>query len=110
MTRAVLSTLLQEYPILWHPRAASTNGQYKELADRLCLELSRALAPNPAINIFKPDNNNNNIVRIQFFTKTKLKQINKYSPAVTKVEEEWTNADTSVGAARAARSRDENGI
>jgi hypothetical protein len=38
-----------------------------------------------------------------------LNRINKYTPAVTKVEE-WTNADTGVGAAMAAGNQAEKGI
>jgi hypothetical protein len=38
-----------------------------------------------------------------------LKRINKYTPAVTNVDE-WTKADTGVGAAIAAGSQAENGI
>ena len=36
-------------------------------------------------------------------------RISRYTPAVTKVEE-WTNADTGVGAAIAAGNHAENGI
>ena len=36
-------------------------------------------------------------------------RISKYTPAVTRVEE-WTSADTGVGAAMAAGSHAENGI
>ena len=36
-------------------------------------------------------------------------RINKYTPAVTKVEE-WTKAETGVGAAIAAGNHAENGI
>lgn len=43
------------------------------------------------------------------FSKIKLKRINKYTPAVTKVEE-WTKAETGVGAAIAAGNHDEKGI
>lgn len=38
-----------------------------------------------------------------------LKRISKYTPAVTSVEE-WTSAETGVGAAMAAGSHAENGI
>lgn len=38
-----------------------------------------------------------------------LNRISKYTPAVTRVEE-WTKADTGVGAAIAAGSQDERGI
>jgi hypothetical protein len=41
--------------------------------------------------------------------KAGLKRINKYTPAVTKVEE-WTEAETGVGAAIAAGNQEENGI
>lgn len=45
----------------------------------------------------------------QVSPKIKEKRINKYTPAVTKVEE-WTSAETGVGAAIAAGSQAEKGI
>jgi hypothetical protein len=57
------------------------------------------------------------IVRIPIISKTdvnsvfankKLNRINKYTPAVTSVDE-WTSADTGVGAAIAAGNHAENG-
>lgn len=42
-------------------------------------------------------------------SKRKEKRVSKYTPAVTKVEE-WTRAETGVGAAIAAGSQAENGI
>lgn len=38
-----------------------------------------------------------------------LNRINKYTPAVTSVDE-WTSEDTGVGAAMAAGNQAENGI
>lgn len=65
------------------------------------------LAITPANKIVMVDKQNN---------QTKLywcirweNRINKYTPAVTKVEE-WTNDDTGVGAAMAAGSQEEKGI
>uniref|UniRef100_A0A1A9ZV01 Uncharacterized protein n=1 Tax=Glossina pallidipes TaxID=7398 RepID=A0A1A9ZV01_GLOPL len=46
----VLSRLLREYPVLWRPWAASTNGQYKELTRRLSSELNRAVTIRRVIN------------------------------------------------------------
>jgi len=51
--------------------------------------------------------NNNNAEQVS--PKIKEKRINKYTPAVTKVEE-CTKAETGVGAAIAAGSQAEKGI
>jgi hypothetical protein len=51
---------------------------------------------------------NNKIVLSQHL-KDGLKRINKYTPAVTKVEE-CTKAETGVGAAMAAGNQEEKGI
>ena len=66
------------------------------------------IAPSPAINIVKTPTN------IKYFNKSKdinkkLKRISRYTPAVTRVEE-WTSAETGVGAAIAAGSQAEKGI
>ena len=52
---------------------------------------------------------NNNIYLIFISIIIKFIRINKYTPAVTSVEE-CTNAETGVGAAIAAGSQAENGI
>lgn len=65
------------------------------------------LAPNPAINIVNPEINNKKI--FNQLLKDLLNRINKYTPAVTRVDE-WTKAETGVGAAIAAGNQEENGI
>jgi len=66
------------------------------------------LAQIPAINIVSPPINKRIDPNKEFNIKI-LKRINKYTPAVTKVEE-WTKAETGVGAAIAAGNQDEKGI
>jgi hypothetical protein len=63
------------------------------------------LAPKPDINIVLTDTTN----KINLTPNISLNRINKYTPAVTRVEE-WTNAEIGVGAAIAAGSQAENGI
>jgi hypothetical protein len=59
----------------------------------------------PDINIVQTEIINKiNLTPIKF-----LKRINKYTPAVTNVDE-WTNEDTGVGAAIAAGNQAEKGI
>ena len=66
------------------------------------------LAPNPAINILRHEIINNDLFT-KDPSKAPLKRIIKYTPAVTSVEE-WTNADTGVGAAISAGNHAEKGI
>lgn len=82
-----------------------------------CLKVERAItffisisiiAAHPAINIVILPTTIN-IIAILKLVKIKLKRINKYTPAVTRVDE-CTRADTGVGAAIAAGSQEENGI
>jgi len=62
----------------------------------------------PAITIvIIPISNKTYLIFISIIIK--FIRINKYTPAVTRVEE-WTNADTGVGAAIAAGNHAENGI
>ena len=81
-----------------------------------CLKVDKAmiffksnskLAPIPAINIVNLEINNKKVFKD--IPKEGLKRINKYTPAVTNVEE-CTKADTGVGAAIAAGNQDEKGI
>jgi hypothetical protein len=66
------------------------------------------LAPIPAINIVKIAIIINGLLIPQKF-RGWWNRIIKYTPAVTRVDE-WTKADTGVGAAIAAGSQAENGI
>lgn len=65
-------------------------------------------APIPAINIVKIEIIINGFLTPQIFIGS-LNRINKYTPAVTRVEE-WTRAETGVGAAIAAGNQAEKGI
>lgn len=82
-----------------------------------CLNVDKAIiffksnskfAAIPAINIVNPATNKRTCPLKELKNKT-LNRINKYTPAVTKVEE-WTSAETGVGAAIAAGNQEEKGI
>ena len=63
----------------------------------------------PAINIVKDAVKNKIVENIWKEARKEWKRINRNTPAVTKVEE-WTKAETGVGAAIAAGNHLENGI
>ena len=81
-----------------------------------CLKVGKAInlfksnskfAPSPAINIGNPETNNKST--FNQYLKEGLKRINKYTPAVTKVEE-CTKAETGVGEAAVTGNQKEKGI
>lgn len=63
----------------------------------------------PAINIVKAEAKNSKVEKRLREDRKGWKRINKNTPAVTNVDE-WTNADTGVGAAIAAGSQLEKGV
>jgi hypothetical protein len=65
------------------------------------------IATTPDINMVIIEINNNSAEQVS--PKIKEKRINRYTPAVTKVEE-CTKAETGVGAAIAAGNQAEKGI
>lgn len=66
------------------------------------------LAPSPAINIVT-DAISRSVFWVILSISLSLIRIRRYTPAVTSVEE-WTRAETGVGAAIAAGNQAENGI
>jgi len=66
------------------------------------------IAVNPAIIIVNVPININPVERTEVETNIFIR-INKYTPAVTRVDE-WTKAETGVGAAIAAGNHAEKGI
>lgn len=83
-----------------------------------CLRVDRAMiffisisdiAINPAINIVTVAVRSSNLLKEGDLFKVGENRIKRKTPAVTKVEE-WTRAETGVGAAIAAGSQAEKGI
>ena len=82
-----------------------------------CLNVDRAMiffmsisfiADTPAIIIVKAPTKQSHQLDLKSHSK-RLKRISKNTPAVTRVDE-WTKADTGVGAAIAAGNQEEKGI